>query len=48
MLRVLTSAEMAQELRARGIARAQQFTWERTARQTLAVYSHALHAPSSP
>ena len=47
ILRVLTSAETAQELRARGIARAKQFTWERTARQTLAVYSHTLHSPST-
>jgi glycosyltransferase involved in cell wall biosynthesis len=47
ILRVLTSAETAQDLRARGRARAGQFTWEQTARQTLAVYSHALHTPSS-
>jgi glycosyltransferase involved in cell wall biosynthesis len=38
ILRVLTSAETAQDLRARGIARAGQFTWERVARQTIAVY----------
>jgi glycosyltransferase involved in cell wall biosynthesis len=47
ILRALTSAETAQDLRARGRARAGQFTWEQTARQTLAVYSHALHSPSS-
>jgi glycosyltransferase involved in cell wall biosynthesis len=46
ILRVLTSAETAQDLRARGLARAGQFTWERVARQTLAVYSQSLHSPS--
>jgi glycosyltransferase involved in cell wall biosynthesis len=45
ILRVLTTPDLAQELRARGLARAGQFTWEHTARQTLAVYSHALHSP---
>jgi glycosyltransferase involved in cell wall biosynthesis len=38
ILRVLTSTETAQELRARGLARAGLFTWERLARQTVAVY----------
>lgn len=36
--RVLTDRELAEELRRRGQARARQFTWERTARETLAVY----------
>ncbi|MEW5718247.1 MAG: glycosyltransferase family 1 protein [Chloroflexota bacterium] len=35
---ILTDARLADDLRARGIARAQSFTWERTARATLAVY----------
>jgi glycosyltransferase involved in cell wall biosynthesis len=29
---------LAARLRARGLARAAQFTWERTARETIAVY----------
>jgi glycosyltransferase involved in cell wall biosynthesis len=40
---VLTAPESAQELRARGIARARQFTWEQTARQTLAVYEETVN-----
>ncbi len=47
ILRVLTSDETAQELRARGIARAKRFTWERVARQTLAIYSQTRHSPST-
>ena len=35
---LLSDATRADEMRARGIARAKQFTWERTARETLAVY----------
>ncbi len=35
---VLHAAARAAELRARGLARARQLTWERTARETLAVY----------
>jgi glycosyltransferase involved in cell wall biosynthesis len=35
---VLYDAACAAELRARGLARARQFTWERTARETVAVY----------
>lgn len=35
---ILGAPVLAGELRARGLARAQQFTWERTAQQTLAVY----------
>jgi glycosyltransferase involved in cell wall biosynthesis len=46
ILRVLTSDETAQDLRARGIARAGQFTWERVARQTLAVYEEAFKRSS--
>jgi glycosyltransferase involved in cell wall biosynthesis len=38
MTRVLENSETAQSMRARGLARAAQFTWERTARETVAVY----------
>jgi glycosyltransferase involved in cell wall biosynthesis len=38
MERVLTDADLAAELRRRGLARAAGFTWERTARETVAVY----------
>ena len=46
ILRVLTSLQTAQELRARGIARAGQFTWERVARQTVAVYEETFKRSS--
>jgi glycosyltransferase involved in cell wall biosynthesis len=36
--RVLTDARLRKELRERGLERAAQFSWERTARETLAVY----------
>lgn len=38
MQRVLADRDLREDLRARGLARARQFTWERTARETLAVY----------
>jgi glycosyltransferase involved in cell wall biosynthesis len=38
MSRVLSDAALRDEMRAKGIARAAQFTWERAARETLAVY----------
>ncbi len=44
--RVLSSAALRQELRAQGIARAAQFTWEETARRTAGVYRQIL--TSSP
>jgi glycosyltransferase involved in cell wall biosynthesis len=40
--RALADAALRRELRARGLARARQFTWEETARQTAAVYRHTL------
>lgn len=40
--RVLSDAELRAELRARGLARAAQFTWERAARETLDVYRAVL------
>jgi glycosyltransferase involved in cell wall biosynthesis len=41
LVRVVEDADLRADLRARGLARAAQFTWERTARETLAVYRHA-------
>ncbi len=38
MQRVLTQPELAAGLRRKGLARAAMFTWERTARETIAVY----------
>jgi len=38
MHRLFTDAGLQQDLHTRGLARAAQFTWERTARETLAVY----------
>lgn len=42
MQRVLADTALRQEMRQRGLARAQQFTWERTARETAAVYRQVL------
>jgi glycosyltransferase involved in cell wall biosynthesis len=42
MQRVLANSTEVDRLRARGLARAQEFTWERTARATLASYARAL------
>jgi glycosyltransferase involved in cell wall biosynthesis len=39
---VLTDAGLAGELRRRGLERASLFTWQETARQTLAVYYNLL------
>jgi glycosyltransferase involved in cell wall biosynthesis len=44
ILRVLQSAETAQELRRRGVTQAAKFTWERTAMQTHAVYEDVMSA----
>lgn len=41
LARVLDDASLRADLRARGVQRAQQFTWERAARQTLAVYEQS-------
>jgi len=38
MRQVLCDPQLAQDLRERGLARAAQFTWEHTARETMAVY----------
>jgi glycosyltransferase involved in cell wall biosynthesis len=40
--RLLDDAALAEDLRARGLARAREFTWERTARLTLESYARAL------
>ncbi|MEN6546101.1 MAG: glycosyltransferase family 1 protein [Armatimonadia bacterium] len=42
MLRLATEPALAEQLRDRGRARVQEFTWERTARETLEVYRKAL------
>ncbi len=42
ILRVLESPDLALELSRRGIERAKGFTWERTAKETLRVYSEVL------
>ena len=42
MHRVLTDAPLREELRTKGLERARQFTWERTARETVAVYQEVL------
>jgi glycosyltransferase involved in cell wall biosynthesis len=42
MRRVLADADLREELRARGLARAAQFTWEKTARETFALYEEVM------
>lgn len=42
MLRVLRDPDLRQKMRAKGLERAKLFTWENTARQTLAVYNEAM------
>jgi glycosyltransferase involved in cell wall biosynthesis len=42
MRRVLEQPEAAQGLRERGLARAAQFSWDRTARETIAVYERVM------
>lgn len=44
--RVLTEPELAAQMRARGFARVAQFTWDETARRTLACYERALRLPA--
>ncbi|MBN1311091.1 MAG: glycosyltransferase family 4 protein [Anaerolineae bacterium] len=41
--RVLTDADLAKQLRRRGLEQARLFTWQETARQTLAVYNDLLN-----
>jgi glycosyltransferase involved in cell wall biosynthesis len=42
MRRILSAPALVADLRARGLERARQFSWERTAQETLAVYKHIL------
>lgn len=42
MARMLEDSALAARLRAAGLARSAQFTWERTARETMAVYARCL------
>jgi glycosyltransferase involved in cell wall biosynthesis len=42
MQRVLTESDLARDLRERGLRRAAQFTWARTATATYAVYQQAM------
>jgi len=42
MRRVLQDAELAQELRRRGLQRARLFSWQKAARETVAVYEQVL------
>jgi len=42
LTRLLDDAALAESLRARGLARAREFTWERTARLTLETYARTL------
>jgi glycosyltransferase involved in cell wall biosynthesis len=46
MAKVLTDEALRERLVAAGLRRAQSFTWERTARETLAVYRRALEGHS--
>ncbi|MCG8350425.1 MAG: glycosyltransferase family 4 protein [Chloroflexales bacterium] len=49
MRRVLENPDLAAMLRELGLARAQQFSWERTARETIAVYERVQNKlPASP
>ena len=43
--RLLGDPSLARDLRERGLARAREFSWERTARLTLASYARALSVP---
>jgi len=42
MRRILEDEALTAELRAKGLARAKEFSWERTARETIAVYEKVL------
>jgi len=44
--RLLEERETRQELRQRGLERAGEFSWEKTARETLQVYDKAVQAPA--
>ena len=38
MVRTMSDSDLRQDLRERGLARSAQFSWDRTARETIAVY----------
>ena len=38
MMRIMSDSDLRRDLRERGLARAAQFSWDRTARETIAVY----------
>jgi glycosyltransferase involved in cell wall biosynthesis len=42
LLRLLADADLAGEMRSRGLAQAARFPWSRTAQETAAVYRRAL------
>ncbi|MGB0385513.1 MAG: glycosyltransferase family 1 protein, partial [Ardenticatenaceae bacterium] len=42
MYQILSNPSLQEELRHKGIERAQTFTWQRAARETVAVYQKAL------
>jgi glycosyltransferase involved in cell wall biosynthesis len=44
IIRIVNDDELRTDLRARGLARAATFTWDRTARLTLDVYREAARA----
>jgi len=43
LVRLLNDSALQEELRARGLARARMFTWQRTARETVAAYHEAVN-----
>lgn len=47
MDRVLSDAQLADHLRVKGLARARQFSWERAARETIAVYEQVVQEKKS-
>jgi len=47
MERVLTDSHLRQDLRERGLTQAAKFTWDRTARETIAVYKKVVQKQSS-
>jgi glycosyltransferase involved in cell wall biosynthesis len=48
MARVVSDATLRDDLRARGLARAQRYSWDETARRTIAVYEEANPSTDSP
>ncbi len=48
MARVLADADLRRDLRERGLTRAARFTWDRTARNMVAVYEQVLTAEPEP